>query len=79
MNRLEKMKIENNKTYFNFLEEIKKRVFSARISTAITINRNLVELYWDIGRMIVEKQENEGWGKSVVEKLSQDLLQRVSW
>jgi predicted nuclease of restriction endonuclease-like (RecB) superfamily len=68
-----KLEIENNKTYFNFLEDIKKRVLSARISAARTINRNLVELYWDIGRMIVEKQEKEGWGKSVVEKLSQDL------
>lgn len=67
------MEIENNKTYLNFLEDIKKRVLSTRISAARAITRNLVELYWDIGRMIVEKQEKEGWGKSVVEKLSQDL------
>jgi hypothetical protein len=55
-----KMEIENNKTYFNFLEDIKKRVLSARISVARTINRNLVKLYWDIGRMIVEKPSRVG-------------------
>lgn len=67
------MEVKNNKNYSNLLENIKKRVLSARISAARTINRNLVELYWDIGKMIVEKQREEGWGKSVVEKLSQDL------
>jgi len=67
------MELFNNTTYINFLENVKSRVLSARISTARKINENLVKLYWDIGKMIVEKQMNEGWGKSVVEKLSKDL------
>jgi predicted nuclease of restriction endonuclease-like (RecB) superfamily len=67
------MQIKKNKTYLNFLEDIKKRVTSAKIASAKTINRSLLELYWDIGKMIVEKQKEEGWGKSVVERLSQDL------
>ena len=64
---------KNNKIYLNFLEDIKERVVSARIASARTINRSLLELYWDIGKMIVEKQKEEGWGKSVIERLSQDL------
>jgi predicted nuclease of restriction endonuclease-like (RecB) superfamily len=37
------------------------------------VNKELVDLYWDIGRMIVERQDVEGWGKAVVEQLAADL------
>ena len=37
------------------------------------MNRQLVELYWDIGRLIVEQQRDESWGRSVVERLAKDL------
>ena len=37
------------------------------------MNKELVGLYWDIGRMIAERQQVEGWGKSVVEQLAKDL------
>jgi len=43
------------------------------ISSAPSINRDLIGLYWDIGRMIVEMQEKQGWGKSLMERLSRDL------
>ncbi|NJL59488.1 MAG: DUF1016 domain-containing protein [Desulfobacteraceae bacterium] len=46
---------------------------SARIRAAKTVNRELVSLYWKIGEMIVEKQRELGWGKSVVEQLSKDI------
>lgn len=39
----------------------------------LSVNRELIQLYWDIGRLIVERQEREGWGKSVVERLAADL------
>ncbi len=67
------MEIESSKAYLKFVTDIKQRVVSARISAARAINRDLISLYWDIGRMIVERQEKEGWGKSVVERLSLDL------
>ncbi len=38
-----------------------------------SVNKELVGLYWDIGQMIVERQKQAGWGKSVVEKLADDL------
>jgi len=52
---------------------VKMRIRSARTAAARTINRELILLYWDIGRGIVEKQQQLGWGKSVVERLSGDL------
>ena len=59
--------------YAAWLGEVKLRIQSARISAARAVNRELILLYWDIGRGIMEKQEDLGWGKSVVEQLSLDL------
>lgn len=60
--------------YLEFLSTIKNRVRDARISAARVVNKELISLYWDIGKSIVEKQGNLGWGKSVVERLSHDLM-----
>lgn len=59
--------------YAAWLGELKSRIQSARISAARSVNRELILLYWDIGRGIVEKQEKLGWGESVIEQLSGDL------
>jgi hypothetical protein len=59
--------------YRQFIEDLKARVTAARISAARAVNRDLVLLYWDIGRTIVEKQQTLGWGDSVVEMISADL------
>jgi predicted nuclease of restriction endonuclease-like (RecB) superfamily len=59
--------------YRQFIEQLKARVLSARISAARAVNRDLILLYWDIGRGIVEKQQVLGWGESVVEMVSADL------
>ena len=59
--------------YTTWLGELKSRIQSARISAARSVNRELILLYWDIGRGIVEKQEELGWGESVIEQLSGDL------
>ena len=59
--------------YAAWLVEVKSRIQSARISAARSVNRDLILLYWDIGRGIVEKREELGWGKPVVEQLSLDL------
>ncbi len=42
------------------------------------MNRELVELYWDIGRMIAERQRTEAWGRSVVAQLAEDLREELS-
>lgn len=59
--------------YPALLEDIKSRIRSAQIKAALSVNRELVELYWSIGRDIVLRQHSEGWGKSVVERLAADL------
>ena len=59
--------------YRQFIEELKGRVLSARISAARAVNRDLILLYWDIGRAIVEKQQVLGWGDAVVEMIAADL------
>ena len=59
--------------YRQFVEELKARVAAARLSAARRVNHELVFLYWDIGRGIVEKQQALGWGESVVEMVAADL------
>ena len=59
--------------YAHLLAEVKKRVRSAQYAALKAVNTELVGLYWDIGRMIAERQEKSGWGRSVVENLSGDL------
>ncbi len=61
--------------YRQFIEELKDRVVSARISAARAITHEAILLYWDIGRGIVEKQQSDGWGDSVVEMVAADLRQ----
>ena len=59
--------------YAPLLAEIKARVQSARIRAGLAANRELLALYWDIGRLIGEAQRTKGYGKQVVEHLAADL------
>jgi len=59
--------------YTEFLNELKERIRIAQTKAILSVNRELIYLYWNIGKSIVEKQEDMGWGKSVVEQLAKDL------
>ena len=59
--------------YAAFVTALKARILDARTSAARAVNRDLVLLYWDIGRAIAEKQKLANWGNSVVERLATDL------
>ncbi|MCB4756028.1 MAG: PDDEXK nuclease domain-containing protein [Elusimicrobia bacterium] len=59
--------------YDQFLSALKIRIQAARLSAARAVNRDLILLYWDIGRAIVEKQALLNWGDSVVEMVAKDL------
>lgn len=59
--------------YADFIRTLKERVAAARLSAARAVNRELIALYWDIGKAIVEKQQALGWGQSVVEQIARDL------
>ncbi|MFA5265873.1 MAG: DUF1016 N-terminal domain-containing protein, partial [Opitutaceae bacterium] len=59
--------------YAPLLAEIKARVQAARIKAGLAANRELLALYWDIGRLILNRQRQEGWGTKVIDRLSADL------
>jgi hypothetical protein len=59
--------------YRLFIKDLKARVISASICAARAMNRDMILLYWDIGRGIVEKQQVLGWGNAVVEMVAADL------
>ncbi|MBD2454641.1 DUF1016 domain-containing protein [Nostoc sp. FACHB-87] len=59
--------------YRNLLVEVKQRIRSAQYEALKAVNKELIALYWDIGQMIVTRQQGASWGKSVVEQLAKDL------
>jgi predicted nuclease of restriction endonuclease-like (RecB) superfamily len=59
--------------YGSLLGAIKQRIRSAQYEALKAVNQELINLYWDIGRMIVSRQQEKTWGKSVVEQLARDL------
>ena len=59
--------------YTELLEDLKGRVRTAQLKAAVAVNREMIQLYWDIGRLIVERQEREGWGKGIVDRLARDI------
>ena len=71
------MEIKNNKAtlvlYSNLLRDIKARIRQAQIKATLSANAEMVTMYWDIGRMIQERQDHEGWGTAVIPRLSRDI------
>jgi predicted nuclease of restriction endonuclease-like (RecB) superfamily len=59
--------------YHALLAEAKERVRSAQYEALKAVNKQLVGLYWDIGRLIVERQAGDTWGREIVQRLSDDL------
>jgi predicted nuclease of restriction endonuclease-like (RecB) superfamily len=60
-------------SYAALLTSIKERIQTAQVRAALAVNRELVLLYWGIGKEILARQEAEGWGSKVVERLAKDL------
>jgi predicted nuclease of restriction endonuclease-like (RecB) superfamily len=59
--------------YKEFLEDIKKRIREAQVRASLSVNKELVLLYWSIGKSILEKQTNEGWGAKIIDRMAKDL------
>lgn len=59
--------------YSELLQAVKDRVRSAQYAALKTVNKEMIAMYWDIGRMIVERQQGDTWGKAVVERLASDM------
>lgn len=66
-------KLYSTKEYRLFIVQVKNRILSAQYVALKAVNKELIDLYWDIGKMIIEKQEESSWGKAVVETISIDL------
>ena len=59
--------------YAGLLADLKTRVRAAQLRAVVSVNRELILLYWDIGKTIVEAQKLKGYGKQVVERMAGDL------
>ncbi len=59
--------------YVEVLDEIKRRIQEERLRVVLSANSAMVVLYWDIGQLILARQEQEGWGAKVIDRLSHDL------
>lgn len=66
------------KGYTPFLRQIKERIGRAQLKANLSVNRELIALYWDIGRIVTEKQNMEGWGTRVIDRLAIDLKNELS-
>lgn len=61
--------------YAVFLADMQARIRGAQVRAALPVNRELVRLYWQIGREILIQQDTQGWGARVIDRLAQDLRQ----
>lgn len=59
--------------YADLLADLKRQIGIAQTRAAVAVNRELIELYWRIGRDIVERQQSAGWGSKVIDRLGRDL------
>ncbi len=65
--------VELPESYGGFLVEIKEQIKKERLKAVIAANSALVLMYWNIGRSILDRQNSEGWGTKVIDRLSVDL------
>ena len=59
--------------YGSLLTEIKDRIRQAQTHAALSVNAEMIGMYWEVGRMIHQRQQLEGWGKGVIPRLATDL------
>lgn len=63
--------------YNQWLKEVKTRILTSRLKAVVSVNRNLIQLYWDIGSMIWQKQKLQGWGAKVIDQMAVDLKKEL--
>lgn len=63
-----------DKSYVDLLDSLKRKIREAQLKAVINVNKELIFLYWEIGKSILERQKQEGWGSKVIERLSKDLM-----
>jgi len=61
------------KPYKSWLTELKQNINQVRLQTSLQVNANMLMVYWYVGKQIIEKQEQHGWGAGVIKQLAIDL------
>src|SRR3954462_14705246 len=69
-------KTPSAETYAALLASIKERIQTAQVRAALAVNRELVLLYWGIGKEILARQQEEGWGRNIIPRLAKDLTKQ---
>ena len=69
--------ISHTSTYRDFISTLKQKVQSAQIKAARAVNTQLIALYWDIGKLIAEKQQASNWGDAVIDQIAGDLTREL--
>ena len=64
---------ENLTHYRSILDNLKEKIRQARVKAILSVNAQLIVVYWEIGKVILEQQKNEGWGAKIIERLASDL------
>ncbi len=64
---------KNDEIYSNWLSEIKTKISVSQVKAALTVNQQLIDLYWEIGLQIVSKQQTANWGDKIISALAADL------
>ena len=67
------MDLKKNTVYKDWLNEVKQKIKSAQLRATLSVNSVLLELYWDIGKDVIDKQKNTNWGSGFIEQFATDL------
>jgi predicted nuclease of restriction endonuclease-like (RecB) superfamily len=67
----------SDSNYADFLNGLKQRIRSAQVKAALAVNQELIHLYWQIGHEVLTRQQEQGWGSKVIERLAKDLKQGI--
>lgn len=67
------MASELNKNYADIISRLKEKIKQARLQAAVIVNKQLIDLFWEIGNTILQQQKKEGWGTKIIDRLAADL------
>ncbi|UKJ07937.1 DUF1016 N-terminal domain-containing protein [Solitalea lacus] len=67
------MSLLSSNDYGRILTDLKEKIRQARLKAAVAVNTELLSVYWEIGKTILEQQQTEGWGAKIIDRLAADL------
>lgn len=67
------MSTDNELNYFTILKDLKERIRRSRQQAITVVNTHLLQVYWEIGNVILQQRKEGGWGSKVIERLAADL------